>query len=167
MAYSSVVKVNRDGLLSIADNAGFGGANTIDIAHEPGDFSMSAPQETRLDFLDRGRLVSQSRFGDDQALSGTFSAYWRDASDAGVATLFDILNWSGYVGSNWTSTLGVNSEIRAIDLRLTISGSDHGDGGDHTITITDCSLDYGFSEGQPNTTTVNWRSHTDVRPTLA
>ena len=36
-----------------------------------------------------------------------------------------------------------------------------------TITITDVSLDYAFAEGDPDTTSVNWQSHTDVRPTLA
>jgi len=167
MAYSTVVKVKRDGLISLADNSGFGGANTLDIAYEPGDFSMNAPQESRNNFLDRGRLVSSVRYGDDQPLTGSFSAYFRDATDAGVATLFDVLNQSGFAGSNWVSTLGANAEVFAVDLRLTIEGSDHGDGADHTVTITDVSLDYTFTEGDPNTTSVNWQSHTDIRPTLA
>ena len=167
MSYSTVVKTKRDGLLSLADNAGFGGANTLDLAYEPGDWQMNAPQETRVDFLDRGRLVSSTRYGDDQALNGSFSNCFRDATDASEATMFDILNQSGYVGANWTSTLGANAEVFTVDLRLTIEGSDHGDGADHTITVTDVSLDYGLAEGVPNTTSTNWKSHTDVRPTLA
>lgn len=167
MAYSAVVKTKRDGLISLADNSGFGGANTLDINAEPGDFSMTAAQESRLDFLDRGRLVTSIRYGDDTGLTGSFSTYWRDSTDAGVATLFDVLNQSGYTASNWVSTLGATRDEFLVDLRLSIEGSDHGDGSDHTITITDVSLDYSFTEGDPNVTSVNWRSHTDVRPTLA
>ncbi len=154
MSYSTVVKTKRDGLLSFADNAGFGGANTLDIAYEPGNFQMNAPLEARLDFLDRGRLVSSVRLGDDQALNGSFSAYFRDATDSTEATLFDVLNWSGYVNSNWTQTLGSTAEVKTVDVRLTIEGSDHGDGADHTITITDVSFDYSLAEGDPNTTSV-------------
>ncbi len=167
MAYSTVVKTRRDGLISIADNSGFGGGQTLDISAEPGDFQMNAPQESRVDFLDRGRLVTSVRHDEDQGLNGTFSSYWRDATDAAASTLFDILNQTGWVLANWVSTLGANGEVFTVDLRLTIEGSDHGDGADHTITVTDCSLDYGFAEGVPNTTSVNWKSHTDIRPAVA
>ncbi len=167
MAYSSVVKVKRDGAVIFADNSGFGGANVLTIEKEPGDFNMSAPRPARNNFLDRGRLVSSVRLGDDQPLTGSFSSYFRDATDAGVATLMDLLNWSGWLGSNWVSTLGSNAEVKAVDLRHTIEGSDHGDGADHSITITDVSLDYSYAEGDPNTLSVNWQSHTDHTPTLA
>lgn len=168
MAYSAVVKTKRDGVISICDAAGFAGANTIDVSAEPGDFTFAAAQETRLNFLDRGRLVSAARYGDDQPLSGSFSAYFRDASDAAVATLFDVLNQSGLVATApWASTLGASAEVFAVDIRLGIEGSDHGDGADHSITLSSCSLDYSFAEGEPNTTSVNFQSHSDIRPTLA
>ena len=65
MAYSTVVKVKRDGVITHADATGFAGANVLSIAYEPGDFAFSAPKETRNNFLDRGRLVPSVRFGDD------------------------------------------------------------------------------------------------------
>jgi hypothetical protein len=168
MAYSNVVKTKRDGLISICDDSGFAGSNTLDLAFEPGDFSMNAPQENRLNFLDRGRLVSSVRYGDDQALTGSFSVYFRDTTDAAAATLMDILNQSGYVSTApWVGTLGANAEVFTCDLRLTIEGTDHGDAADHTITITDVSFDYTMAEGDPNVITVNWQSHTEIRPTLA
>lgn len=162
-----MVKTKRDGAIIAADNSGFGGANVATLEKEPGDFSMSAPQEARNNFLDRGRLVSSVRYGDDQPLTGSFSFYFRDTTDAGEATWFDILNQSGYVAANWVSTLGANAEVFATDLRYTIEGSDHGDGADHSITITDTSYDYSLADGDPTTASVNWQSHTDVRPTLA
>lgn len=168
MAESTIVKTKRDGTIILADNSGFGGANIYTVSAEPGDFAITfGGRAARNNFLDRGRLVSSVRYGDDAPLTGSFSAYWRDATDAGAATLFDVLHWTGYVASNWVGTLGVNGEVKCVDVRLSIEGSDHGDGADHSITVTDCSLDGGFAEGDPNTISVNWQSHTDVAPTLA
>ena len=167
MAESNVVKTKRDGTISFADNSGFGGANTYTVSKEIGDFSITAPKEAKTDFLDRGRLVSCVRFGDDQPLTGSFTLYFRDATDAATETMMDILNNSGHVGSTWVSTLGASAEVFAVDLRYTIEGTDHGDGADHTIDITDVSFDYSIAEGDPTTITVNWQSHADVRPTLA
>ena len=166
MAYSTIVKTARDLVLALADNSGFGGANVLTIAYEPGDWTMSVPKEERVNLLDRGVLVSRVRKGADQAITGSMSTYFRDATDAAVATLFDILNDSGYVGSNWVSTLGSTAEVECFDHRATIEGSDHGDGADHTITVTDVSVDYSLSDGTPLSTSVNWQSHTDVRPAL-
>ncbi len=167
MAESTVVKTKRDGIISIADNSGFAGGNVLTVAYEPGDFAFTVAKTTRNDFLDRGRLTPSVRFGDDQPVTGTFSAYFREATDAAVDTLMDLLNESGNVDSTYVSTLGANAEVFACDVRLTIEGTDHGDGADHTITITDCSFDYSFAEGDPDMISVNWRSHTDTRPTLA
>lgn len=166
MAYSNVVKTKRDLTISFADNSGFGGANVLTVAFEPGDFAMSAPQEARNNFLDRGRLVSSVRYGDDQPLTGSFSAYFRDATDSSEATLFDLVNQAGYVAANWVSTLGANAEVFAVDLQVAIEGSDHGDGADHAIVVEDVSLDYALADGDPVTTSVNWQSHTDTRPAL-
>lgn len=167
MAYSDVVKTKRDGAISLADNGGFSGSNVLTISREPGDFSATVAGRTRNNFLDRGVLVGSTRYGDDQPATGSFSTYFRDATDAAEATFFDILNQSGYVGANWVSTLGVNAEVFALDLRLLIEGSDHGDGADHSLTFEDVSFDYGFAEGDPNTNTANWQSHTAVYPVLA
>ena len=166
MAYSTVPKTTRDLTVALADNAGFGGANVLTLAYEPGDWTFTAPQEERVDIPDRNRLVSSVRYGVDQPITGSISTFWRDATDAAVATLWDLLNQSGWLGSNWTSTLGTNAEVFAVDHRCTIEGSDHGDGADHTITITDVSHDYSVADGTPLVTSVNWASHTDVRPTL-
>jgi hypothetical protein len=169
MAESSVVKVKRDGAITLKDGAGT--PKTYTISAEPGDFSLAVPLETRNDFLDRGRLVGSVRFGDDQPVTGSFSAYFRGglSTDGAAATLTQICDGTiaGVGTAAWVSTLGADAEVFAVDVVLTVEGTDHGDATDHTVTIPDCSLDFTIAEGDPNVITVNFRSHTAVRPTFA
>ncbi len=171
MAQSGVVKTKRDGLITVADNAGFGGANVLDVTKEIGNFTVTTANPQRNNFLDRGRLDGSVRYGDDVPAAGSFSHYFRDAFDGAVATLFDVWNWDGagssYVDANWVSTGGANAEVPTADLRYTIEGSDHGDGADHTLTWLDVSFDYVLTEGDPTLAAVNWQSHTDTRPARA
>lgn len=169
MAESTVVKVKRDGTLVLSD--GSGTAKTYTVSAEPGDFSLAIPMETKNDFLDRGRLVGSVRYGDDQPLTGSFSVYFRGGvtADGASAALLNILDGTiRAVGTNpWVSTLGASAEVFALDIIMSIEGTDHGDGADHSITIPDCSFDFSISEGDPNTISVNFRSHIAVRPTFA
>jgi len=169
MAESSVVKVKRDGTITLLDGAGT--PKTYTVSAEPGDFSMDVPAETRNDFLDRGRLVGSVRYGDDQPVTGSFSVYFRGGTsdDGAAAALIDILNGDAfsYGTAAWTSTLGANAEVKTVDIVLTIEGTNHGDAADHVITIPDCSLQYDFAEGDPNVINVSWQSHTAVRPTFS
>ena len=169
MAESNVVKVSRDGSITLLD--GSSTAKTYTVSAEPGDFNIAVPQETKVDFLDRGRLVGAVRFGDDVAVSGSFSVYFRGgvSTDGASAALIDILNGSAfsYATAPWQSTLGANAEVKCVDIVLTVEGTTFGDAADHTITVPDCSVDYSFAEGSPNTITVNFRSHTAVKPTIA
>lgn len=167
MSESNIIKTKRDVSIILADNSGFGGSNVYTISAEPGDLNLSIPKQARNNFLDRGLLVSSVRYGDQQPVTGSFSAYFRDATDASVATLMDLLCDSGYVDTGWVSTLGSSAEVMSYDLRIAIEGSDHGDGADHSITVADVSLDGSWADGDPISVSVNFQSHTDWRPTLA
>ena len=164
MPESTVVKTKRDGSIALLDNT----SQTYVISAEPGDFNIAVPLETRNDFLDRGRLVGSVRYGDDQAVTGSFTVYHSGGSstDGASAALIDILNGTAfsYVTNPWESTLGANAEVKTVDLVFTVEGTVHGDASDHICTIPDCSLDYSLVEGDPNTISINFRSHTAVRP---
>lgn len=166
MAESSVPKTRRDGVTMFADNAGFGGGNTYTVTKEEGNLAINVPGRERLDFLDRGALVGDVRYGDDQAVNGSFTAFFRDATDASAETLTDLVNWSGHIASTWTSTGGANAEVPTVDMQHTIEGSDHGDGADHVILVEDVSFDWAFQESQQSTLQVNWRSHSMTNPDL-
>ena len=109
MAISTILKTKRDGTLLFEDNAA---ANSFTVVFEAGDLSIDIPQETIVNTLDRGRLgaTPSLRYGDDQPITGSFTAHLRDLSDASYATLEEIVMQSGDVGSNWGSTMGANGE---------------------------------------------------------
>ena len=83
MPLSEIVKVNRDGLITIAD---LGASKTLVVSREPGDFTFDAPEETVNLFLDRGVMAADGvpggvpslRLGDDQPCTLGWSAYQRD-----------------------------------------------------------------------------------------
>jgi hypothetical protein len=168
MAESNIVKVKRDGTISLLDGTSPSPLSYV-ISAEPGDFNISVPAEVKNDFLDRGRLVGSVRYGDDQAVTGSFSVYYRGglSVDGAAAALLDILNGTAfsYAASPWISTLGASAEVKTVDLVFTVEGTDFGDAADHVCTIEDCSIEsYSIAEGDPNTISITFRSHTAVRP---
>jgi len=155
MAESTVAKTRRDGSITFSDNAG---AHTLTVAYEQGDLNLSIPGPTVNVYLDRGVLgaTPSLRYGDDQPCTGTFSAYLRDVSDAAYATLLEILTLTGYVATDWVSTLGANGEVFTVTMALTIEGTDHGDSADHTITLNHVVVTGSISEGDPNTVSISF-----------
>jgi len=164
MPYSEIVKTKRDGTLTFEDN---GGANSLEVAFEAGDFSLNIPQESVNLFLDRGRIAADPaiRYGDDQPMTGTFTAYLRDLSDAAYATLEEILMQSGLVGTNWVSTKGANGEVFTLTLKWKMAGVTHGDAADHEIELPYCHVTGSMSEGDPNQLSISFTSYA-VRPTI-
>ena len=73
MAYSVVPKTKRDGVITLKD----GGAVTLDVAFEDGNFSFSQPQQfSELVVMDRGNF-SAIRKQDEQAITGSFAFHFR------------------------------------------------------------------------------------------
>ena len=168
MPESTVVRVKRDGQIMLADS---GAARTYTVAYEPGDLAYSVPDYTVNMFLDRGEIgaTPSLRIGDEQAMTGSFSAYMRDLGDTagGYATLLDVAHrYVGkYVASNWTSTLGSASDVFTITITLTIDGSPFGEA-DKSVTFPFCVFRANAKEGDPNTVEASFTSHA-VRPLLS
>ena len=158
MAISTIVKTKRDGSLTFEDNAG---ANTFTVAFEAGDLSLTLPGATVSNFLDRGRITAPPsiRYGDDQEITGTFTAYLRDVSDATYATLFEIVTQTGQVGSTWVSTMGATGEVFTLTLKWTIAGVIHGDSADHLVELPYCYVTGSVSEGDPDTISLSFTSY--------
>ena len=164
MPISTITKTKRDGTLTILDNAG---ANVFIVQFEEGDYNLAIPGPQEQVFLDRGQFTPtpQIRYGDDAAMSGTFTARLRDVSDAAFATLGGILAESGFVNSTWVSTLGANAEVRLYTMRVDIEGTDHGDATDHRIECNFCKFSGSIAEGVPDTISMSFTSY-DVYPTV-
>lgn len=158
MPESTIVKTKRDGSITIED---LGAVNTLTVNFEAGDLSIEIPGATVNNFLDRGRLTSPPaiRYGEDQPITGTFTAYLRDLSDATYATLAEIITQTGDVGANWVSTMGAAGEVFAVKMRWTIEGTDHGDPSDHVLELDHCYLTGSLSDGDPDTISLSFTSY--------
>jgi len=180
MPISSVVKTKRDGILTLGALSGGAfdlttgalkaGAKSLDVAYEGGDFNLSIPGPAVNNFLDRGQFSDPPsvRYGDDQPLTWSFTAYLRDLSDAAYATLEEILMQSGYVGANWESTIGDAAgcaEVFAIGLRWKMLGTVHCDATDHIIILQYNSVTGSLAEGDPNTISLSGTDF-EVYPTV-
>jgi hypothetical protein len=158
MAESTRIKVKRDGTITFRDGSS-PTPKTYTVAYEAGDLNITFPGPTVNVFLDRGIMgaTPSLRYGDEQPMSFTFTANFRDTTDAAAATLMDILNRTGWVAGagGWVSSLGANQEVFCVDLLFTIEGTDHGDAADHTLTLKHCALSGSLAEGDPNVLTIN------------
>lgn len=168
MAESTIIRTKRDGQWLIADS---GAAHTYTVAYEPGDGQYTVPDYAVNLFLDRGIIGSTPsiRQGDEAPMTLGFSAYLRDLGDTAnsYSTLLDIAHrYAGrYVESNWTSTLGTNSDVFTVTINLTLDGSFCGEA-DKTISFPFCVVRANVKEGDPNTVDVSATSYA-VRPTLS
>ena len=164
MAESTVCKVLRDGTITIADS---GGTNSYTIAFEAGDFTATTPGPAINVFLDRNQLTATPcvRKGAEAGSSGSFTCYFRDVTDAATETALDFINEKGFVSSDWVSTLGATAEVLLVSITITVEGSDHGDGADHTIVYNHCKLTGSWGEGDPNTISFTWQSY-ELYPTV-
>lgn len=151
MAESTVVKVRRDGTITIKDGAG--SPLTYTVAYENGDFAYAEDKASRIVIRDRGTIVGL-RKGDDPVQSLSFSVHLRAlAITATNATLIDVIQKTGAWASA-TSTGGTGYEQFLVDVVMTIEGTDLGDSADHTATFSKVLLTYDVKEGDPDTLSV-------------
>jgi hypothetical protein len=168
VAHSTTVKNFRDGTLTVNDGAGSPASHTI--SYEAGDFSISgltsetgSKQYETATYLDRGDLAS-IRNTNQTFVSGSFTMHMVDFSDASYSTAMDLMLKRGSHASA-VSTLGANAEVYAVKLTLTIEGTDHGDGTDHTIILDDCVCAVDVAEGDPGSISVSFTCYGVVEVT--
>lgn len=167
MAESTIVRIKRDAAITIAGSAG----STYTVAYEPGVFQVDIPLWDTQNFLDRGEMPSTPsiRKGDDQPMSGSFSAYLRDLGDTSnaYATLLDICVQfaSNYAASTMTSTIGAASDEKTYTMTYIVDGTPFGEA-DKTLTFSYCVLRGSLQEGDPSAVSVTFTSF-KLRPTLS
>ena len=144
MAITNVVKVRRDGTISIFDS---GASNTLVVDYEDGNFTFDngAEQAETVVIRDRGSIVGL-RKTDDPVGSLSFSVHMRSFTNSTVDNLCGVLDNE----KGWTSTGGTGFEPYMLDVRLTVEGTNHGDQADATATFTRVLMKWDFSEGDPN-----------------
>ena len=163
MPYSTNIKSRRNGTLTFYDYAS---GHSLEVAYEDGDFSYDNPQEDVSFILDRGSLGSppQPVLGDDQPVSASFTAYLRDLTTTGYATLEQLVN--GITPPSWVSTMGASHPVFTLTLVWTLDGTPWGET-DRTVTLPYCVVRGSVKEAAGgNTLSINIKSGA-VRPTVA
>ena len=159
MAYSTVPKMRRDGKITLKD--GTGTPVTLDIAYEEGTFTFTPTKPAQVIIRDRHQITNVRRGDEEPASSGSFSLFLRqftDGSEAGAA--LDFVNKTGFYSGNISSGATGSPQIEeyCVDIENFIEGTDLGDDDDHKVTLTKCICDVAFSEGDPDTLTINFVS---------
>lgn len=158
MAYSTVPKTKRDGVITLED--GTGSPVTLDIAYEDGNFTWSQPNKySELVIMDRGDIKTV-RKQDEQTQSGSFSFHFRQFTDGSEAgSVRDFINKTGFYSANTsTGTTGTPYvEHYCIDIKYKAEGTDFGDDADHEVKLSKCVISsFDFAEGDPSAWTLNF-----------
>ena len=140
------------------------GSTIFEVTRMPGDFSRDQPGEGDVDPLDRGEVMFDQApiLTDDAPMSGSFTAYYTEETDAAALALLDILNEDGFAAA--LPSVIANSERLYCDVKRTYTHP--GNPADiHGVVFRQCRLTYSESTADPTTISVNWKSR-ETRPTI-
>jgi len=156
MAYSTIPKTKRDGVITLLD--GTATPIELEVAYEDGNFTFSDPQQfSELVVMDRGNFAA-IRKQDEQAKSGSFSFHFRQFTDAAEAgSVRDFINQAGNYSGNVSTGLTGTPYIEhyTIDIKYLADSPDAAES-DHTVTLSKCICTLDFSEGDPSSFTLNF-----------
>jgi hypothetical protein len=154
MPISSVVKNFRDGTITLSDATTPTPLSVI-VQYEAGDFSITGLSQGNLEattYLDRGDLGSV-RLTSRTFPTFSFTAHMTDLSDATNKTLWDAVNKTGAFAPAQSTIL--SSDVYGLKVLLTVEGTNFADPTDHTLELNGCHLTIDFSEGDPNSFSLN------------
>lgn len=153
MPASTVIKHLYDGVIALIDNTPV----TLTVAFSVGDLTIKGLAQTLREVIayeSRGTLASV-RHTKRTFPTGSFSYMLADYSDSTNNTVIDFIRKLASYSGN-TSTLGTTSDVYTIDIRLTVEGTNFGDGSDHVILLEDCHCTIDLDEGEPNKGTISF-----------
>lgn len=165
MATSSVVKNFSDGTLTLTDATATPISCTARFVN--GDLSIDGLKAKLRDtnaYQARGAFTSV-RHTTRKSITGSFTCQLSEFSSASANDVIDAFCKTGAFAAG-VSKLGASAEVWAVDLTFAIEGTNHGDSGDHTITIGSCEGEVSIKEGDPNTISVAFTSYGTVSGNL-
>lgn len=166
MTTSNVIKHFTDGSVTFKD-ATSPSPVTLVVPFTMGDVAISGLAQDALGratnaYEARGVLVGLRR-GAREYPTVSMSLMLPDLSDATNTTPLDFIRKKGAYATN-VSTSAALGDVYTIDIVLTIEGTDFGDAADHTFTLEDVDCRADFSEGEPNTLTINGTIYGTITP---
>lgn len=143
------------------------------IRGEQGNFTLAIPGPTVEVYLKRGRLYDPDdpddepdlAYGQDQPMTGSFTAFLRDTGSEEYDTLADIIANTGRFFSRWGTDLkraGPDSP-KVATLQFWLKGARVGDPRNKGFRLRFCAFSGNIAEGSPTQLTVNFTSYS-VKP---
>lgn len=170
MALSTVTKNLNDGSITLAD--GTGTPVTLSVPVTVGDLAVSALRAASgitgennavVAYETRGKLDTVRHTAREYP-SGSFSVHFREFTNATSGAVLDFIRKANGYSAN-VSTLASSADVYTIQITLTVKGTDHDDGADHTIVLDDCACVADFAEGDPSTLTIGYVCYGSVTVT--
>ncbi len=160
MAYSTIPKVRRDGIITLKD--GSGGPVTLEVSYEEGNFTFDQTKEDQTVIRDRGTIVTV-RKGDEQPITGSFNAYMRQFTDLSeTGSILDFINKTGNYSGNVSTGSGVPfTEHYAIDIEYKVEATSL-ESLDHSATLSKCVCTVSFAEGDPSSFSISFTCYGGV-----
>ena len=161
MAYSTVPKTRRDGVITLsALVAGGGSPISLEVAYEDGNLSINTPQNYASQvFRDRGDTVTV-REGDDQQITGSFAFHLRQFTDSvETGSILDFIRKQGIYSTNESvGTVGTPYiQQYCIDITYVADGTSVGDAAATQVLLSKCVIDsYDFTEGDPDSVSLSF-----------
>lgn len=163
MAFSTLPKTRRDGVITLKDATGT--PVTLQIAYEEGNLTFDTPKAAQTVIRDRGTISTVRKGDDEPAASGSFSAYFRQFTDGSeLGSILDFINKSGaYAANVSTGTSGTPFvEFYCVDIEYQVDATSLGDDTTHTATLEACVVTASFTEGDPSSFTLNFTCYQGV-----
>lgn len=133
MAESTIQYTKRNGSITISDATG-GTPLSYTTLCQDGDFQYTVPRHDLLVLRCRRDFGATPtiRKGDLQPITGSFSVYLTDLTDATEATLMDFLQDGGFVDGTWVPTNGASAEVPTWNLNWVLDATS----GAEAVTVT-------------------------------
>lgn len=168
MAYSTLPKTRRDGVITLSDATGT--PVTLEIAYEEGNVTFDTPKAAQTVIRDRGTITTVRKGDDEPSATGSFSAYFRQFTDGAEAgSILDFINKTGFYSSNVsTGNSGTPYvEFYCIDIQYQVDATSLTDTETHEATLSKCVCTASFTEGDPSSFTINFTCYGGVSYTAS
>jgi len=168
VAYSTLPKTRRDGVITLSDATGT--PVTLEIAYEEGNVTFDTPKAAQTVIRDRGTITTVRKGDDEPSATGSFSAYFRQFTDGAEAgSILDFINKTGFYSSNVsTGNSGTPYvEFYCIDIQYQVDATSLTDTETHEATLSKCVCTASFTEGDPSSFTINFTCYGGVSYTAS
>jgi hypothetical protein len=153
--------MRKDGTLTLMDNAA---ANTLEIEYEEGNFTFTPTKRQQVVLRDRGAITTVRKGDEDPIATGSFTVHFRQFTSGDAGGVIDFVNKTGAYSSNVSSGSSGTPYIEeyCIDIKYEVDGTQVGETGTYTATISKAVCNVSFTEADASTVNIEFTAYGSV-----